>query len=90
MRLHLTLSGTFHRTPLNQSTQAPVSLEAWMQTDQAVATQVRRRSPQLLRQLFTAINLSMMKLKLLSNPTIHKFLIFVNEKHPCLAFMKSL
>ena len=52
MRLHLTLSGTFHRTPLNQSTQAPVSLEAWMQTYQAVATQVRRRSPELLRQQF--------------------------------------
>jgi hypothetical protein len=52
MKLHLTLSGTFQCTLINQSTQESVTLEAWMQSYQTVATQVRARSPQLLRQHF--------------------------------------
>jgi hypothetical protein len=52
MKLHLTLSGRFQRTLINQSRQESVTLEAWMQSYQTVATQVRARSPQLLRQHF--------------------------------------
>ena len=52
MKLYLTLSGSFHRTPINQSKPEPVTLAAWMQSYLAVATQVRQRSPQVLRQQF--------------------------------------
>jgi len=52
MKLHLTLSGTFQRTPIEPSKQQPITLETWMQSYQTVATQVRARSPQLLRQQF--------------------------------------
>ncbi len=56
MKLHLKLAGTFNRIPINSTvtvTQTEdVTLPQWMKSHQAVATQVRQRSPQLLRQKF--------------------------------------
>jgi phosphatidylserine/phosphatidylglycerophosphate/cardiolipin synthase-like enzyme len=56
MKLHLKLAGTFNRIPINSTvtvTQTEdVTLPQWMKSHQAVATQVKQRSPQLLRQKF--------------------------------------
>jgi phosphatidylserine/phosphatidylglycerophosphate/cardiolipin synthase-like enzyme len=51
MKLHIKLVGTFNRTPINSS-PAPeaVTLQQWMQSHLSVATQVRQRTPLLLRQ----------------------------------------
>ena len=71
MKLYLTLSGTFHRTPINQPTEEPVTMAALMQSYQAVATQVKARSPQLLHQQFG--------LQFLSTPILVKLLQQANQ-----------
>lgn len=54
MKLHLKLAGTFNRISINNTVTKTeeVTLPEWMKSHQAVATQVRQRSPQLLRQKF--------------------------------------
>ena len=51
MKLHIKLAGTFNRTPINSS-PAPeaVTLQQWLRSHFSVATQVRQRTPLLLRQ----------------------------------------
>lgn len=51
MKLHIKLAGTFNRTPINSSPASEaVTLQQWMQSHLSVATQVRQRTPLLLRQ----------------------------------------
>ena len=54
MKLHIKLTGTFNRTPINSSPAKPeaVTLQQWMRSHFSVATQVRQRTPLLLRQKF--------------------------------------
>ncbi|TVP62617.1 MAG: hypothetical protein EA343_10385 [Nodularia sp. (in: Bacteria)] len=52
MKLQIQLSGTFHRLLLSGTNTTPTSLDDLMREVQAVATQNRRRTPQLLRQSF--------------------------------------
>jgi hypothetical protein len=54
MKLHLKLAGTFNRIPINNTVTKTedVTLSQWLKSHQVVATQVRQRSPQLLRQKF--------------------------------------
>ena len=54
MKLQIQLTGTFSRIPTNfEATEAEaVTPEQWMRSHFAVATQVRQRSPSLLRQKF--------------------------------------
>jgi hypothetical protein len=52
MKVQRKLQGTFHRTLLDGAESGAVSLADFMREVQAVATQTRRRSPQLLRQSF--------------------------------------
>ncbi|MBE9168938.1 phospholipase D family protein [Pleurocapsales cyanobacterium LEGE 06147] len=54
MKLHIKMAGTFNRIPINSTVTKTedVTLPQWMKSYQAVATQVRQRSPQLLRQKF--------------------------------------
>ena len=51
MKLHIKLAGTFNRTAIDSS-PAPeaVTLQQWLQSRLSVATQVRQRTPLLLRQ----------------------------------------
>ena len=54
MKLQIELSGTFHRISINSpvtETEA-VTLQQWMRSHFSVATQVRQRSPLLLRNRF--------------------------------------
>ena len=54
MRLQIELTGTFNRIPINYEATVleAVTSEQWMRSHFAVATQVRQRSPLLLRQKF--------------------------------------
>ncbi|MBA3924022.1 MAG: hypothetical protein H0X31_20925, partial [Nostocaceae cyanobacterium] len=52
MKVQCRLQGEFHRLPLNATDTIPVSLADLINEVQAVATQHRRRSPDLLRQSF--------------------------------------
>jgi phosphatidylserine/phosphatidylglycerophosphate/cardiolipin synthase-like enzyme len=52
MKLQIQLSGTFHRLLLTGTESISISLGDLMREVQAVATQNRRRTPQLLRQSF--------------------------------------
>ncbi len=54
MKLHIKLAGTFNRTSINSSFAKPeaVTSQQWMRSHFSVATQVRQRSPLLLRQKF--------------------------------------
>jgi phosphatidylserine/phosphatidylglycerophosphate/cardiolipin synthase-like enzyme len=52
MKIQIQLRGTFQRLLLNGTENIPVSLNDFMREVQAVATQHRRRTPQLLRQSF--------------------------------------
>jgi hypothetical protein len=54
MKLQIELTGTFNRIPINfESNEAEeITPEQWMRSHFAVATQVRQRSPLLLRQKF--------------------------------------
>lgn len=52
MKIHLTLTGSFYRTPIGRSTQEPINLNTWIHSYQTVAAGVRVKSPQLLRQKF--------------------------------------
>ena len=54
MKLNVKLAGTFNRTPINSSPAKPeaVTLQQWMRSHFSVATQVRQRTPLLLRQKF--------------------------------------
>lgn len=52
MKLQFQLSGIFHRSLLTGTEITPISLGDLIQEIQAVATQNRRRTPQLLRQSF--------------------------------------
>jgi len=52
MKVQYQLQGTFHRIQLSGTDSIPVSLVDLIREVQAVATENRRRSPQLLRQSF--------------------------------------
>ncbi len=52
MKLEITITGKFHRLLLSGTESISVSLDDLMREVQAIATQHRRRTPQLLRQSF--------------------------------------
>ena len=54
MKLHVKLAGTFNRTSINSSVTKTeeVTPQQWMRSHFSVATQVRQRTPLLLRQKF--------------------------------------
>ena len=54
MKLYIKLVGTFNRIPIDSGSleSEAVTLEEWMRSHFAVATQVRQRKPSLLRQRF--------------------------------------
>ena len=52
MKVQCQLEGTFHRIQLSGTDSIPVSLVDLIREVQAVATENRKRSPELLRQSF--------------------------------------